>query len=402
MKSLLDIVTESTKESESPERYFWWSTMAAISAVVKKNVFINRHFYKLYPNIYVALVSSRSGLRKGIPISYAKRWITTVDNTRVISGCSSIQGLINELSMQKTLESGLVINEAQGILLSDEFESFLVEDDHALTYLTALQNTHEHEKSWTKKLKSSPIEELRSPCLTLLVASNEALFDSVVKSKDIEGGFIARTFIVHESKRRSINSLVYKPEIIPDNETIINYLRTISTIKGEFHWTPESGAMYDKWYRVLCSLNIEDRTGSIERLGDQVIKASMLIALSHCNASLEISVEDLELAITKCEQCMPGVKVVSFGNNSGNVEQDAAIPRILKALLSAENQELKRYRILNKTGLDSLVFDRAVETLIQRNTIEQPFRKEGKSDIWYKMNKDAYAKYMEFKKEEVS
>jgi predicted transcriptional regulator len=157
--------------------------------------------------------------------------------------------------------------------------------------------------------------------------------------------------------------------------------------------------MYDKWYRVLCSLNIEDRTGSIERLGDQVIKAAMLISLSHCNNSLEISVEDLELAITKCEQCMPGVKVVSFGNNSGNVEQDQAIPRILKAILGAENQEIKRTRIMNKTGLDSLVFDRAIETLLQRNAIEQPYRKPGDSNIYYKMSKETYDKYMEFKKE---
>lgn len=399
MKSLLDIVTESTKESESPERYFWWSTLAAISAVTRKNVYINRHFYKLYPNIYVALVSSRSGLRKGIPISYAKKWIDSVNATRVISGCSSIQGLIKELSMQKTLENGQVINEAQGILLSDEFESFLTEDDRALTYLTALQNTHEHEKSWTKNLKTSGLEELKAPCLTLLVASNEALFDSVVKAKDIEGGFIARTFIVHESKRRSVNSLVYAPEMIPNNEEVIDYLKTISQIKGEFHWTPESGMMYDRWYRVLCSLNIEDRTGSIERLGDQVIKAAMLISLSHCDNRLEISVENLELAITKCEQCMPGVKVVSFGNNSGNVEQDQAIPRILKAVLSAENQEIRRSRIMNKTGLDSLVFDRAIETLIQRNAIEQPYRKVGDSNIYYKMNKETYDKYMEFKKE---
>src|SRR5271165_7052097 len=108
----LDILLESTKEAEAPERYFWWSGLCAISAVVKKKVFLQRGaFYKLYPNIYVALVSSRSGLRKGIPIMIVKSLVTELDSVRVISGCNSIQGLIKELSMQQTFKTGAVVNE---------------------------------------------------------------------------------------------------------------------------------------------------------------------------------------------------------------------------------------------------------------------------------------------------
>src|SRR5487761_172602 len=202
----LDTLIESTKEAEAPTRYFWWSGICAISAVLRKKVFLQRGpFYKLYPHIYVALVSARSGLRKGIPILITKNLVQELDSVRVISGCNSIQGLIKELSQQQTFKSGVVINEAQGLMISDEFESFITEDQRALTYLTALHNTHEHEDSWKKRLRNSPLEDLKSPCLTLLVASNEALFESMVKQKDIEGGFIARIFIVHESKRRKVN-----------------------------------------------------------------------------------------------------------------------------------------------------------------------------------------------------
>src|SRR6516225_7674799 len=262
-KSWLELLTDSTIESESPERYFWWSGLAAISAMVRKNVYINRYFYKLYPNIYVALVSSRSGLKKGIPISIVKSLLELCGTTRVISGCNSIQGLIKELSMQRTYPNGMVLSDAQGIMLSDEFESFLTDDPKALTYLTALHNTHEHEKSWTKNIKSSPIEELKSPCLTLLVASNEALFDSMVKMKDIEGGFIARTFIVYEKKPRLINSLIYPPKRKPDIHELTLRLLKISKITGEFKWTEDAASLYDTWYRRLSTLGIDDRTGSI-------------------------------------------------------------------------------------------------------------------------------------------
>ena len=126
-------------------------------------------------------------------------------------------------------------------MISDEFESFITEDPRALTYLTALHNTHEHEDSWKKRLKGSPLEELKSPCLTLLVASNEALFESMVKQKDIEGGFIARTFIVHESKRKLINDLMYTEDEIENllnknaksHEILLNRLKEIRKLSGK-------------------------------------------------------------------------------------------------------------------------------------------------------------------------
>jgi len=397
-KSWLDLLIDGTEENESPERYFYWAGLAAISAVVRKNVFIDRFFYKLYPNIYVALVSSRSGLKKGIPISIVKGILEECALTRIISGCNSIQGLIKELSMQRTFENGNVLSEAQGIMLSDEFESFLTDDPKALTYLTALHNTHEHEKSWTKNIKSSPIEELKSPCLTLLIASNEALFDSIVKQKDIEGGFIARTFIVHESQVKLINPLVKPPKVKLDSHELAMQLTKISKIKGEFKWTPDAGDMYTEWYTKLSHNQSDDRTGTLGRLGDQVLKVAMLISLSR-KESLDITTEDLSMSIRNCESCMPAVNVVTL---SGKSEVGDAISRVLKVLITSPNQEISRSKILARLhsyGVDSMVLDRVMESLIQADAIHQPFR-NSKKEVMYRMKKETYEKYIKFKKEE--
>jgi hypothetical protein len=391
--SWLDLLVQSTEESEAPERYFWWSGLAAISAIARKNVYLNRHYYKLYPNIYVALVSSRSGAKKGIPISICKSILEECSVCRIISGCNSIQGLTQDLSMQKTYSNGTVITDAQGIMISDEFESFLTDDPKALTYLTALHNTHEHEKSWTKRLKGSPLEELKSPCLTLLVASNETLFDSMVKQKDIEGGFIARTFIVYEKKPRLINSLIYPPKRKPDIHELTLRLLKISKITGEFKWTEDAASLYDTWYRRLSTLGIDDRTGSISRLGDQVLKAAMLISLARKD-DLDLTVEDISLAIRKCEECMQAINVMMLTSSNGDVA--GPIKLVLKALASAPDQMASRARLLSKLhpdGIDSIVLDRVIETLQQSGAIRQPFRK-GK-DVMYKMSAEAYTEFYE-------
>lgn len=401
--SWLETLIESTSEAEAPERYFWWSGLCAISAVIRKRVYLQRGpFYKLYPNIYVALVSSQSGLGKGVPIMIAKRLVEALDSIRVISGCNSIQGLTKELSMQQTFKSGAVINEAQGFMISDEFESFLTDDPKALTYLTALQNTHEHEKSWKKILKGSPLEELKSPCLTLLVASNEVLFESMVKQKDIEGGFIARTFIVYESKRKRINSLVYTDERIEEllkestkyDEILINRLKEVSKLEGIMRFASVSaGQYYDSWYQELRSNKTEDKTGTMNRLGDQVLKVAMLISLSNSN-SLMITEDDLSKAINASELCVVGARAISMEREKGDI--NPIIEKVLKELIKAPEQTITRKRLMINTHIESIVLDRALDTLIQRGAIDEP-KRNSKKEIFYRMKEEVFKLYVNFK-----
>lgn len=405
MSSWLDLLIKSSEESEAPERYFWWAGLCAISAVIGKKVYLQRGpFYKLYTNIYVALVSSRSGLRKGIPIMIAKGLVEELDSIRVISGCSSIQALTKELSSQQTFKSGAVVNTAHGFLVSDEFESFITDDPRALTYLTALHNTHEHEVSWKKRLKGSPLEELKSPYLTLLVASNEALFESMVKQKDIEGGFIARTFIVHESKRKRINSLIYSEEEIEailekDSKyhiELISRLREIIKLSGKITLSPKASEHYHSWYEQLIDSENEDKTGSLDRLGDQVLKIAMLISISYKN-DLIISESDLITAIEESEKCLMGVRAISLEKEKGDI--NPIIEKVLKELIKAPEQILTRRRLLINTHIESMLLDRALDTLIQRGAIDEP-KRNSKKEIFYRMKKEVFEQYIQFKTSE--
>lgn len=400
MKSWLDQVVEYSKHSESPERYYWWCGLAVLSAIVKKNVNLERHYYKLYANVYVVIVSARSGLRKGVPISLVNYLLDKVGGVRVVGGQNSIQAVIKELSKQVTLEDGTVFSNAQAILVSDEFDAFLLDDSSALTTLTALHNTHEHAKFWKKSLKGGEPEVLKEPCISLIAASNETLFNDIVKSKDIEGGFLARTFIVYESKRRSVNSLVTKPPVTIEKRELTPYLIELAKVKGEFKWTPKSGALYEKWYQDLCRIDIADRTGSIDRLGDQVLKVAMLVSLSK-DFNLELKVQDLDEAISKSEECILGTNKVALGN--GNSEFADGTAKILKILLESPGQEVSRKVLLNKImhDVDAITLDRIVDTLTQSRAIEDPFTREGnggRRDLIYKMTKETHDKYKTFQR----
>ena len=369
----LDELLKSTEESEAPERYFWWSGLAAISAIARKNIWLDRHFYRLYPNIYVALISAKSGARKGIPISICKRLLQEANLSRIISGCNSIQGVIQELGQQKTLDNGTVIGEAHGIMLSDEFDSFLTDDPKSLTYLTTLYNTHEHEKGWTKTLKNSAPVTLKAPCLTMLVASNEMLFDSVVKRKDVEGGFIGRTVLVRESKSRRRNSLVHAPKARMNVPELAIRLVQISKIQGEFKWTTEAGVLYDEWYQGLDIDDTDDRTGTINRLGDQVLKVAMLLSLSRKD-DLNLEREDVELSIEKCEECAGTAVRITPSNESSNGDRPNAMKLVIETIIRSTGLKITKASMLSKLQryqLHTKDVDREINDLLNMGWVDR-------------------------------
>lgn len=393
-KTWLDLLTESTVDLEPPERFFWWSGIAAISAIVKKNVFVNRFSYVLYPNVYVVLVSAKSGLRKGIPIGYAKSIVTHLDCTRIVAGQNSIPAMLEDLSQQKTTKTGKVFSDAQALLCAPELDSYLVQDDKSLTTLTDLFDTHAHEDGWEKNLKSGRIN-LKNPCLTLLGASNEVLFEDFVSAKDIEGGFLARTFIVHESKRRRNNSLMWKPDNLVDKKDLAKCLERILNVAGVFEIPEDARRYYDDWYMEISDSNYEDRTGSLERIGDQVLKVAMLISLAESNY-LVMTKDHIEEAIKKCEETLIGVRKVSTGQ--GKSDAIPIVSEIIKLLVDAPEQEVERAKILIKTNCEPIQLDRAIDTLIQRGVIKDPYRKQGHGrKIYYQMHKEVYHQYLKIR-----
>src|SRR5882724_4713958 len=94
-------ILQQHSELESPSSFYFWSSLATISAIVKDNIWINRYIHNLYPNIYVMLHAD-SGLKKGPSISAAKQMVTMVNNTRIISGRSSIQAILKEMGTAQT------------------------------------------------------------------------------------------------------------------------------------------------------------------------------------------------------------------------------------------------------------------------------------------------------------
>lgn len=373
--------------SESPRSYFLWSGLCSISAVVKRNVWIERPTWKTYPNIFVFLIGE-SGLRKGIPINLAKDLVTNVNNTRVISGRSSLQGIISHLGTAFTTEDNTVQDKAYGFICASEFSSSIVRDQDALTHLTDLYDSCYHDK-WTDLLRGGKVT-LHEPSITLLGGINPAHFEDFISPTAIQGGFVARLLLIFENEKACINPAVRKIEKKTiDLTSLEKQLKEIAKVKGEILLNNEALDCYEDWYYGFendrKTKKTKDRTGSINRVGENVLKIATLVALSRC-PSLEITAEDIKESLRFCINSFSNINKTTI--SQGSTEYASQTKLVFDELISSDNFEMSRSKLLSRNygTLDAIDLDRIINSLEQAKAITT-YNKG--PEVYYKLSKEA-------------
>lgn len=368
----LEELVNQHSELESPVSFWYWAGLTAISAVVKDNVWIDRQIYKLYPNVYV-LFHADSGLKKGPPVNMAKKLVTMVNNTRIISGRSSIQGILKDLGTAQTKPGQKPLLKSVAFICSSELSSSIVEDPVATKILTDLYDRNYNEGEWRSLLKMESFT-LKDPTVTMLTATNESMSEEFFTKAAIHGGYFARTFVIYETKRNRANSLLVSLTHPPNLELSANYLKQLSKLQGPFqalgsrekidcweypykdrhsedtYYFTRAGIIYQQWYddflEVLERNDIRDDTGTLNRFGDSVLKVAMLLSLAK-EPNLIIDEQSMNEAISKCEKLIGNVREMTHGKK-GISQSKLLKGLIVKELLNRESHMISRTVLMKK------------------------------------------------------
>lgn len=369
MNWLQEIINQHS-ELETPASFWYWSAIAAISAVLKDQVWLNRQIYNLYPNIYVML-HAESGLKKGPPVSMAKQLVKPVNNTLIISGRSSIQGILKKLGEAHTLPGGKVATQSVAFICSSELSSSIVDDKVATKILTDLYDRQYNIGDWQSLLKMETFD-LKNPTITMLTATNEAMSEDFFTRSAIQGGYFARTFIIYEKESPNSNSLIYPLAHPPNYISSANYLKELAKLHGEFHpiaalentgefkhkkvkggrdiWFNPVGIMYDDWYdKFKQNMKIsetKDETGTLNRFGDSVLKVAMLLSLAY-KPELVLTEQAMYDAITESERLLGNVRKTTLGRH-GLSNASLLKTMIMMELLNRDNHQVTRVVLMKK------------------------------------------------------
>ena len=391
--SWINLLHAATDDAETPRSFIQWSGICSISAVVSPNVYLNKGGkYLLHPNIYCLLVA-KSGLGKSLPISISKKLVNIVGNTRVISGRSTIQKIIKDLSMTESDEkTGLPkFKDARGFIVSGEFAVSMQHDLDLFTILTDLYDTHANSDMWVNSTKGGGSEFLKKPCITLFSGSSPEHFEEFVPKVNVMGGFIGRTLLIYEDKRWRLNPLVNenKPEI--DYEMLALHLKSLKDLKGGFKWCQDAKNHYVDWFMDFRPQEHDDKTGTTERFPDHILKVAMCLALSR-GTELTLRKVDIEEALKICLKLRHSIKTLTSSGKSASANQTKVA---LQLILKAPDCEISREALLQKGFGDfsSIELDAIVETLIQTKFIEQV----GTKNIVYRISKKGREQWSEAK-----
>lgn len=367
----LNQITEQHQELESPKSFWYWSAIAAISAVVKDQIWLDRaEVFKTYPNIYVMLHAD-SGLKKGPPVSMAKQLVSAVNNTRIISGRSSIQGILKKLGSGETSPGGKIPMKSVAFICSSELSSSIIEDKVATKILTDLYDRQYNVGEWASLLKMEEFQ-LKDPTVTMLTATNEAMSEDFFTKSAIQGGYFARTFIIYEKESTVNNSLIFPLANPPNYKLSAEYLKQLAKLAGPFKpiamlekndeykyrklkfgreiYFNEVGAMYDDWYEGFKDLirvsEYKDETGTMNRFGDSVLKIAMILSLAE-KPELVITPDAMTNAIAECEKLLGNVRKTTLGKQG--ISQAALLKTmVIMELLNRENHQVSRPMLMKK------------------------------------------------------
>lgn len=386
MSTFISRYLDHTKQYESPSSFWKWSAYATIAAVVRDNVYRRQGESYLYPNMYVLLLAESSVHRKGKPVDTAEQLIHYIDNTKLISGSSSIQAMIDELSKVETdVKTGRVRKSGSGIFLAQELSAALVDDPRAVKILTDIYDYKP--MGYTVRLISRANAKIDRLILNMLAGSNEVLLKGLYTDTAIYGGLLARTFLVIPDEFRPSNSLW----ALPNEEgfkCVKESLKELSEIKGEFEFDQDAREEYDAWYLPFRNSykNKNERSGVVGRIHTGVLKLAMLLAIN--DLTLHIKKQHIEEAIFEAMKLIPNYKAFLMTTGaSKNKEEIGAF--ILETMMKAKDYMVTRKQLLQQPILlqpeGAELLDKMIITMEAGGLVTTIVSTDIRADTWYKL-----------------
>lgn len=358
---------EHTKIYESPTSFWKWSAYSAIASVLRDSCYKRQGDSYLYPNCYVLLLADSAIQRKGRPVELCESLVTKINNTKIISGRSSIQAILDELAHTETNpNTGHILKGGSATFFAPELSAGLVSDPQSISILTDI---YDHKDNFISRLRGHGKFTISKIVFSMFAASNEELLKATYDQNAVYGGLLGRTFLILPNEFRESNSLMRPIDNKESYDKLVNLLRDISRLHGEYIISNDAIEEYDSWYLPFRASykNKGDKSGIIGRLHTSVIKLAMLLAANEL--TLNVTKRHVEEAIHECLSLIPNYNQFVMASGKSTISDAGAI--VLQDLLLAPNYTLSRKIILRNhwNMFDSEVLDKLIITLEQGELI---------------------------------
>ena len=288
-KNWLKTYLEYTKDTESPDIYHLWCGISAIAGAMKRNCWMDMGPMKpLYPNLYIVLTGPSAEVKKSAALDVAEQLINKLPYIHITRDKMSPEGLVTKLATQIDAEilakEGIAKKDGTIYVIQDELATMLGGISYTQGLTDLLVSLYNCRDEYDVLLKHNP-QKVQNTQMNLLAASTPEWLALGMPDVHQSGGFIGRfIFIVAYEPKKKVAFPKLTKKMIKLKELLIGDLLTMSKLRGEFTWTPETIALYEPWYNTY-------KAGEDPRLAEYqgrkpstVKKLAMIISASSSNS----------------------------------------------------------------------------------------------------------------------
>lgn len=368
---------EHTKHYESPTSFWKWSAYCTIAGVLRDSCYYRQGDDSLYPNIYVLLLADSAVQRKDRPVKLCEGLLQKINNTKIINGRSSIQGILDELARGETdKKTGRILKGGSAVWIAPEMSAGIVNDPEAIKILTDIYSFRER---YDSRLRTQANFSIKNVCFSFMAASNEELLRDIYDIKATAGGLLGRTFLISPNEFRPGNSL-FDLQIDDSRHKLTTFLEEVAKLSGPFDFTDEAKKEYNSWY-IPFRASYEkkpDKSGISGRVHTSILKLAMILAVSE-TCSLTVTKNHISEAITECLSLIPNYTKFLMSSGKSTLTEIATL--VLNALNEVPNFTLSRKILLqrywNVLDQGAETMDKLIITLEQGGMIQSRMDDEG-------------------------
>lgn len=368
--------TEYTRDTEPPPHYHVWTGIYVVASALQRKVWLQFGRRRLFPNLYIVLVSSPGRCRKGAAISLGVDLLKKVPGITVTSDSTTREQLIramanarNDLSYEED-GGGLMMEQHCSVsVVSKELGSFLgVKNTHLITFLTDI---YDCDDEWEYSTKHSGTDKIQGACLNFIGAITPDWLARNLPMDAIGGGYSSRVlFVVGRQKHKRVTIPPDSPALRQMARVLSEDLEKIATLTGPISWDPEAYAYYDEWYQGIDDENpsIDDPRfqGYLERKPAMVLKSAMIMSAAKRD-SLVIMPEDVSQSLVLIEQLEPYM-TDAFGG-LGEYDKAVVIEKVMKQLITRREMSFEELLKANWRDIDIEGLKTIMETLRIMGTV---------------------------------
>ena len=288
-KNWLKSYLEYTKDTESPDIYHLWCGISAIAGSMKRNCWMSMGPMKpLYPNLYIVITGPSAEVKKSSALDVVEQLINKLPYIHITRDKMSPEGLVTKLAAQIDPEvlakEGLAKMDGTIYVMQDELATMLGGISYTQGLSDLLVSLYNCRDEYDVLLKHNP-QRIQNTQMNLLAASTPEWLALGMPDVHQSGGFIGRfIFVMAYEPKKKIAFPKLTTKMIKLKELLDADLLTISKLKGQFTWTPETVELYTTWYETY-------KAGEDPRLAEYqgrkpstVKKISMIISASSSNS----------------------------------------------------------------------------------------------------------------------